>query len=333
MTDATSTPENLPEATQSRLRELFSREQISVLTARSDWRGLWAIVSVWLSIFAIFAGVAIWPNVVTVVLGVCLLAGRQLALAILEHEGAHTTLFKTRWMNDILADWLCARPIWQHLHKYRAHHRKHHTLTTTDADPDIGLYADYPVTRASMLRKILRDISGVTGVKLIIGLILMDVGILKWTVATNLEKLPQAGRRWWDYPLSFVRNAGGMMAANAMLFGLLYAVGQPWLYGLWVIAYITPFPLFVRIRSLAEHGMLPRMTDMFRNTRTTRAGMVARLFVAPMNVNYHLEHHVMAAVPYYRLPRLHAVLRERHVVKAPVGYIDVLKLAMSRQGA
>ena len=39
-------------------------------------------------------------------------------------------------------------------------------------------------------------------------------------------------------------------------------------------------PLFVRIRSIAEHGCLPRSPDMFLNTRTTQAGWLARMTVA-----------------------------------------------------
>ena len=28
------------------------------------------------------------------------------------HEAAHGTLFRSRWCNDVLTDWLCARPVW-----------------------------------------------------------------------------------------------------------------------------------------------------------------------------------------------------------------------------
>lgn len=329
----TSTPTEMPVATQRKLRELLSSEEIAELTARSDWRGLWAIVSTWLIIAAVFAVLARWPNPLTFVAALTLIAGRQLALAILEHEGAHGTLFKTRWMNNVLADWFCARPIWQNLMKYRTHHFVHHTRTGTDQDPDISLHAGYPTTRRSMARKMLRDVSGITGLKLLFGLVLMDAGVIRWTVANDVEKLPQDGRRWWDYPVTFLRNAQGMLIANALLFAIFAACGHAWLYGVWVLAYVTPFPLLLRIRSLAEHGVLERVPDMFRNTRTTRAGWLARLLVAPMRVNYHLEHHAMAAVPYYSLPRLHRLLRERNAVPEAPDYLDVLRLATSAPAA
>ncbi len=323
----TSTPTELPAATRRRLANVFSKEEIAALTARSDLWGLWMIATSWAIVAASFALVAWRPNVLSVLLALSLIAGRQLAFGILQHEGAHGTLFRTRWMNEILCDWLCARPVWQHLHKYRLHHLKHHTLTGTDEDPDKSLHAGYPVSRSSMARKLLRDVVGITGLKLLLGLVLMDAGVLRWTVAADVEKLPQDGRRWWDYPRDFIRNAGGMLITNALLFGVLAACGHPLLYLLWVGAYITPFPLFLRIRSIAEHGVLPRVTDMFQNTRSTRAGWIARVFVAPVNVSYHIEHHAMASVPCYRLPLMHRWLREKNVVPEPPSYVEVMGMA------
>ena len=89
----------------------------------------------------------------------------------------------------------------------------------------------------------------------------------------------------------------------------------------------------VLIRSIAEHGCLARSPDMFRNTRTTRAGWLARMTVAPIHVNYHMEHHLMASVPYYRLPLMHGWLRARTELPTPPGYLDVMRLASSGQGA
>ncbi|HVT34592.1 MAG TPA: fatty acid desaturase family protein [Nevskiaceae bacterium] len=332
-TITTSTPVDVPVVTRRALQAALTREEIAALTARSDWRGALAIARSWLIIAGAFALAAAWPNPLTIVVAMILIAGRQLALAVLEHEGAHGTLFKTRWMNDVLCDWLCARPVWQNLKKYRAHHLVHHTHTGSDQDPDLSLHAGYPVSRASMRRKLLRDVSGYTGVKLIIGLVLMDAGYFKWTVSNHVEKLPQDGRRWWNYGLDFLRNASGMLAANLALYAVLAASGHGWLYLLWVGAYLTPFPLLVRVRSIAEHGVLPRVPDMLRNTRTTRATPIERLLWAPLQVNYHVEHHAMASVPYYRLPQLHALLRARGVLGPAPDYFDVLRLASTPAAA
>ncbi|NBD22049.1 fatty acid desaturase [Aquabacterium fontiphilum] len=326
---ATPQAQDLPAPTRRKLNELFTREQMAWLTQRSDWRGAWAIASTWGVIALAFTALALWPGVLTFVLASAVIAGRQLCLAILQHEGSHGTLFKNRWANDVLTDWLCARPIWQNLPKYKVHHLGHHTRTGTDADPDISLHDGYPVTRRSLARKMLRDVSGLTGLKIAYGLVMMDAGVFKWTVANHIERLPQQGRTWRDVVASLVVNMGPMVLTNLVLFGILAATGHAWLYWAWVLAFFTFLPLFVRIRSVAEHGCLARTPDMFLNTRTTRAGWLARMTVAPVNVNYHLEHHVMASVPYYRLPQMHRWLREKHAAPVAPGYLDVLRLASS----
>jgi fatty acid desaturase len=324
-----ATPAELPPATKRRLKDLFTAEQMAVLTARSDARGAWAIASTWGSIALTFAVLARWPNAVTFIAAMAVLGGRQLALAILQHEGAHGTLFKSRWANDVLTDWLCARPIWQNLLKYKAHHLGHHTRTGTTEDPDITLHEGYPVTRRSLWRKVLRDISGLTGVKLIYGLVMMDAGVFKWTVANHIELLPQEGRTWPARMATTVKNMTPMLITNIVLWGVLAASGHAWLYAAWVLSFLTFLPLFIRIRSIAEHGCLDRSPDMFRNTRTTQAGWLARMTVAPFRVNYHMEHHLMASVPYYRLPLMHQWLREKASVPPAPSYLDVLRLASS----
>jgi fatty acid desaturase len=53
-----------------------------------------------------------------------------------------------------------------------------------------------------------------------------------------------------------------------------------------------------------------------------------RIFLAPNNVNYHLEHHLYPSVPFFQLPRLHALLcakpefRQAHMTR---GYVGVLQ--------
>jgi fatty acid desaturase len=314
-------------APRYKLNDVFTKDEVAQLTARSDLWGFWAVFSTWAIIAGAFALVAKWTNPLTIVVALCLLAGRQLALAILQHEGAHGTLFKTRWLNNAFTDWTCARPVWQNLPKYRAHHLIHHIKAGTDNDPDISLHEGYPITRGSMIRKFIRDAIGLTGLKVMAGMILMDLGIIKWTVAPKLERLPR--QAFWMYPVTFVKNASGMIITNLVLYGILRATGHGWMYGLWVLAYITPFPIFVRIRSIAEHGILPRVPETHENTRTTRSNFFLRLTLAPVNVNYHMEHHTMASVPYYRLPTMHRMLRERNAVPVPPSYGEVMKLAMS----
>lgn len=322
---------------RTRVTDLFSREEITLLTQKSDLMGASAVGFTWAVIGLTFAGVALsWPylniggKLVVCILALIILAGRQLALGILTHDAAHSSLFKTKWMNDVLVDWLCARPVWNNLHNYRPYHLKHHAKTSTPDDPDLALVAGLPTTKASLIRKFSRDIFGITGLKFVAGRFLMDLGFIEWTVTNEIKKIPQQGRKLIDYPISFIRNSGPAMIMNGILFSLLWASGHPELYGLWLLAYVTPFPLFIRVRSMAEHADREESSDVLKNTRTTKAGFIARALVAPINVNFHIEHHLMASVPYFRLPKMYQMLRERNYVLEAPGYFEVLNKLSSK---
>ncbi|WP_043770596.1 fatty acid desaturase family protein [Algiphilus aromaticivorans] len=309
------------------IRDVLSREEMAALCRKSDLRGAWAILQVWLCIAATFALLAAYPTPLTFLLAVFILGGQQLACAVLTHEAAHYTLFKTRWMNEVVTDWLVARPIWTDVKRYRQHHMGHHAHTGTEDDPDMSLVRPFPGSRASLRRKLLRDLSGRSGLRRVIGLIGMDLGILKYTVAADVERLPQEGRTWRDYLRASLRNMGPVLIANGVLAAVLAALGALWVYSAWVVAYLTTFSLYVRIRSIAEHACTEGGPEVLNNTRTTHANWLARLTVAPFRVNYHVEHHLMASVPYYRLKDLHDKLRARGLVQPQPGYRHVLELA------
>jgi fatty acid desaturase len=291
----------------------FSREELRDLIQVRSWRGWVSVVLDWAIVGAAFALVAAAPNPLTVVVALFVIGGRQLGFGVLMHEAAHGTLLRDRRWNDWVGTWLCAYPIWSDIRIYRPYHLKHHATTWTADDPDLGLASPFPVTRASFRRKVWRDLNGRTGVKRL-------RTILRYRrVGRNFD----AGRDVM----------GGVLLTNGVLLGLLTLAGHPALYLLWAGAWLTTYSLAMRIRSIAEHGMVPDPTDDFRNTRTTRARWWERLLIAPNRVNFHLEHHLMMAVPHYNLPRLHRMLRERGVLAqacvAP-GYLSVLRLAASK---
>ena len=80
------------------------------------------------------------------------------------------------------------------------------------------------------------------------------------------------------------RNLAGVVVTNALLAGILALTGHAWVYLAWPVAFLTTFGVFLRIRSIAEHACTEASADPFRNTRTTIAGPLARLLVAPHRV-------------------------------------------------
>src|SRR5690349_16975722 len=182
----------------SNVRKLLSPAEIHELTRRSNAAGFWAIGSTWAVVVGTFAALSRWPHPATFVAAVVVLGGRQLALAILMHEAAHRTLFANRILNDVVTDFLCARPVHGHVEKYRKHHLQHHAHTSTEKDPDLALVTPFPTTRRSLARKLTRDLLGATGIKRNIGLLMMDSEMLGYTVAGDAKRLPRNGRSAMD---------------------------------------------------------------------------------------------------------------------------------------
>lgn len=294
-----------------RVTDVLTRDEIKALTRASDLAGWWGVISCWGIIAGVFAWVSWWPTWWSIAIGLVLLGGRQLGLSILMHDASHRSLFATRSLNDFVGEWLCAAPAWGHLHAYRRHHLAHHAHAGTERDPDLGLVEGLPTTPVSMLRKVARDLSGVTGIKRVAALLAMDFGFLTYSASTTARRIDTRERTWRALLQTGARNFGPVLATNWVMFQILRSFEAGWVYLLWVAAYLTTFSLIIRIRSMAEHAGTERSDDDFRNTRTTHANWLARLTVAPYRVNYHLEHHLLMTVPYHQLPRMHQLLRER----------------------
>lgn len=254
---------------------------------------------------------------------------QQLALAVAAHEAAHGTLFRKKWLNDRFTDLVCARPIFADVARYRRHHLAHHAHTGTERDPDLGLAPERSMSRGSLARKFVRDLLFVSGVRRVIGVAAMDLDLLEYDVGGGTPaRLPWRG--FSAHAAAFVRRAGPALLFNGALFAVLPLRASV----AWLVAYMTTYGLFLRIRSLAEHACTERGRDPFRNTRTTRAGLLARFTVAPLHVNFHLEHHLLPTVPWFRLPAMHRLLRERDALPdesvAP-SYVAVLARVTSSE--
>ncbi len=314
------------------LDTFLSDDEIAQLKQRSDWQGARALLWSWSIIAACLAAVALQPHPLVILVALLLIGGQQLALAVSMHEGAHHLLFRTRWANEWLGRWIAAYPGIQDMHRYRRHHLAHHRFTGTDRDPDLSLASGFPISAGSLARKVARDLSGITGVKALFGSVLMLGGVLVYDVSGNARKADRSAMTRAAKVRQFVEGLYGPVLANVALFAILWSCGVAWTYLVWVAAWLTTFQLFLRIRSIAEHALTPDPYDALNNARTTRAQWWERLLYAPLNVNYHLEHHMMVAAPHWQLPRLHRMLRERGAFDRPASvspsYANVLRSAI-----
>jgi fatty acid desaturase len=223
-------------------------------------------------------------------------------------------------LNMALSQWLCAYPVFAETVAYRRYHLQHHARTQQDDDPDLILSAPFPITRPSYRRKFWRDISGQTGYAQRKAQFLNALGDPSWPLARRAAR--------------FRDKLGPQVLFNLVFLAGLAAAGVWWAYPLlWLLPLLTWMMVITRIRNIAEHAVVPDSDDPLRNTRTTRAGLLERAFIAPYYVNYHLEHHLLYYIPCYNLPRVHEILsRSAYAARMEVqpNYAAVLRLATAK---
>ncbi|WP_425038561.1 fatty acid desaturase [Primorskyibacter sp. S187A] len=209
------------------------------------------------------------------------------------HECGHRTAFKTPWKNEVIYQiasfFLLRSPV-----VWRASHVRHHTDTIiVGRDPEIQ------AMRPPDLVKLLLNIFGLTD--------LVTHALPRYwlhlTGRVHPEEAPYL--RTQDYPVIFrtariwaVLHAGVIGAAlwSGSLLPLML-VGLPRIYGAW----------HMWMTGVLQHlGLAENVTDHRLNTRTVLMNPISRFLY--LNMNYHIEHHMFTMVPYYNLPRLHALI-------------------------
>lgn len=296
--------------------DIFSRDEIRRLSRKSNLRGVLLIAHCWATIFLMWGICIAWTNPLTILFGIMVIGTRQLGLGVISHDAAHHLLFTNRKFNDWAAEWLLARPLLgASVVPYRNYHFVHHRFTQQENDPDLGLSKPFPTTRASLRRKIIRDLTGQTGWK--------QKSATVRNIFHNAEGALDLGKG--------LRRLGPNLAINIVFLLFFVATGKWYLYFvLWVVPNLTWEMLVARIRNIGEHGAVPDNDDRLRNTRTTLAGPIARLLVAPYYVNYHLEHHLLVSCPCYRLPEVHRLLVSRGLaprMEIQPDYLSMLRVA------
>jgi fatty acid desaturase len=243
------------------------------------------VASLWLQIAVVIGG-AIWLHHPVAWIVAFLLMGRAFSqLLILGHEAAHLLLFSNRRVNDFVGKWLLDYPGLVPFEIYRKGHMAHHKDEMGPHEPDKALYAAYPVTRASLRRKLTRDAFFVSGWK-------------------NLRPLLGALRSRTGRPIALK-----ILAAQVVLIAVFTALGRPELYlFLWLAPWMTVWRVINRLRAIAEHGGMIRSSDRRQTTHHVQQSALARFALVPYNTGWHLAHHVDIGIPYRNLPALHREL-------------------------
>ena len=298
--------------------EFFTSSELRHLRHIDVGKSLWSLVHCWGVIVLTWVVVSTWTNPLTILLGVMIVGTRQLGLFVLTHDAAHFALFKDRKINDWVAQWILNRAHTDaSVHAYRTYHMAHHLHTQQKEDPDLELSAPFPISKASFLRKVMRDLTGQTGLK----------------QYRRLFSSAFSGNTYGERLKSAWMRLGPNMLINVFFLSAFSILSAWYLYFfLWFLPSLTWYRLVVRLRNIAEHASVESDDDRLKNTRTTKANWIERAFIAPYNVHYHLEHHLVVNCPQYNLPLAHQMLVGKGYLprmEVQSGYPAVLRLAVS----
>ncbi len=300
-------------AARAQPEAFFNAGEWAGLTERSRWKGLLLVAHCWLVIgLAMAAGIQ-WPWAIPLV--IVLVGNRQLGLFILMHDAAHGALHSNRAVNDWVGKWLCGFD----LHAYRSYHLQHHRFVQQTHDPDLVLSAPFPVTRQSLWRKVVRDLTGQTFYKQRLGKLVAQF------------KVPGLAARWQAVAKE-VHRQRHFWISNLVGFAAFWALGMGWAWlSMWLLPMMTWLPLITRLRNISEHALVAvNEPDPLRHARTTHASWWERILIAPYWVNYHCEHHMFTQIACWNLPRAHRLLARQGAttrMELETDYLSLLRKA------
>lgn len=230
-------------------------------------------------------------------LAISIIAGRQHGFIVLMHEATHGSFVKNKKWGLLLANIFCTLPIFIDSHRFFSHHIQHHLHTNTNQDPDVVRKKGraewtFPMTMKQFLKAYVPFLLYRAYLQWPVEILyLSGLKPLRLAVANDQLKYTLFKFGYWALMLSVI---------------FYFNWWTPW-FLFWLVPFLFILPIFMRVRSVAEHFALP-LTHELDSSRTVMAPYFETAFFSPHNINVHLPHHLFPAVPWYNLKSLHQLL-------------------------
>ncbi len=285
------------------------RERLNELMVRSNWRG-WLQTLGHLGLFFLTAALAYvaflnvsasnWFWSVPLLLAALFAHGTigPFMGLIAIHELQHRTVFKTRWLNEFFEK-VYAFISWSDYIWYQESHRRHHRATCyVEADGEIVLPQRFNLSRPAFWLSILAWYPKGTWLRL----------VRTWKHANGVIE-----GRWNRHVLPEEdltlrrrhRNWARFLLIGHGLLALAFVLSGHW-FLIIVFTFGTQYCSWLGfLMGVPQHlGMDPQLPDFRKNSRTFTCSRLLGFYY--WNMQYHVEHHMYPAVPFYHLPKLRA---------------------------
>jgi fatty acid desaturase len=291
-------------------RSPVDRETLNTLNQRSDSKGLLQTLGhlgllVLTGTAAWFAAEQLgWPALLLVLF----VHGTFYAFLLNGfHELCHSTVFKSKWLNTFFL-YLFSFLGWYNPILFWASHQEHHKYTLHPPD-DLEVVLPVELTLKSFLKSAVVNPWGFYG--RLKGVVRLSRGRLEgeWEHALFPASDPAKRQRLFNWARTLLVGHA-LLAVVSLSFGL-------WL--LPVLITLAPFYggwLLYLCNNTQHVGLQDNMPDFRLCTRTIRLNPFVQFLY--WHMNFHIEHHMYAAVPCYHLGRLHEAIKH-DLPPTPVG--------------
>jgi fatty acid desaturase len=279
-----------------------TREDLAALNRRSDLLGFAQTLG-FLGVLATSAGAAIysslhWPWYLTALL--VFVNGHFWPFLINGfHELVHDSVFRTRWLNGFFLRILSFLG-WYNHHHFWASHTEHHKYTLHPPD-DLEVVLPQKYDCKNLWKW------GIINYR-------YPYYLLKGKFRTAAGHFPQD--RWSQMifpPSDPERRRAYINWERIVLAGHLLIAGVSLAFGYWAVLLVITFPMTFGpwLQSLCNSTQHIGLKDNVPDFRLCCRTILLNPFLQFLywHMNYHTEHHMYAAVPCYRLGRLHRLIK------------------------
>lgn len=297
-------------------RSPVSKEALAALNTRSDLQGLLQTLG-HLGLLALTGGAAIyatgrypWP----VVLLILFLHGTGFAFLLNGfHELCHKSVFKTKSLNTFFLH-IISFLSWNHPVMFWASHQEHHKYTLHPPE-DLEVVLPIKLTLKSFLKSALINPWDF-------------YGRLKFFIRLSQGKLVGEWENYLFPPAAKRLRSDLITWARYFLVWQALIIVVSLLLGWWmvpVVVTLAPFYggwLLYLCNNTQHVGLMDNTPDFRLCTRTILLNPVVRFLY--WHMNYHIEHHMYAAVPCYHLGKLHDQIKD-DLPPCPKGLVQAWK--------